>query len=125
MEINIQEILKTINIQDMDNSYFLMEINIRGNSLKVFNMVEENFISDHFNMMENGHMGSKREQENYQAQEKPIKANGIVLNQGTGNTLGQTEMNFMVVLSMMHERGEGLINGNQEKLSVGYGEITN
>ena len=61
MGINTLEILKTINIQDMDNSYFLMEINIKGNSLKVFNTAEENFILDHFNMKENGHMGSKKE----------------------------------------------------------------
>lgn len=54
-----------------------------------------------------------------------MKVNGIALNQGTENTLGQMEMNFMVVLSMMLEKAEGLINGSQEKLYVGYGGIIN
>lgn len=57
MGINTREILKTINIRDMDSSYFQMEINIKGNSSKVFNMAKENSVLDHFNMKENGHLG--------------------------------------------------------------------
>lgn len=57
MGINTQEILTTINIQDMDNFHFLTEINIKDSSLKVSSMVKENFISDPSNMKENGPMG--------------------------------------------------------------------